>query len=94
MVKLTEKEIKKLCKKAGCHCPPYNEILGKYADTPEYLRQYIEGLGKKELFDKIKNKCSLWDTSDIRGSSETKSGDKWLSMDIVNKLEKKLLGKE
>ena len=53
-MKLTEKEIKKLCKKAGCHCPPYHEILGKYADTPEYLRQYIEGIGKKEIQEKLK----------------------------------------
>ena len=48
----------------------------------------------KEVFDKIENKSNLWDTDDIRGSSETKSGDKWLSMDIVKKLKFKLLGEK
>jgi len=36
----------------------------------------------------------LWDTDDIRGSSETKSGDKWLSMDIVKKIKEKTFKKE
>ncbi len=49
---------------------------------------------RKEVFDEIENKCSLWDTKDIRGSSETKSGDKWLSMNIIMKLKSKLLGKK
>ena len=46
---------------------------------------------KQEVFDDIENKCNLWDTNDIRGSSETKSGDKWLSMHIVKKLKQRHL---
>ena len=52
-LKLTEKEIKKLCEKAGCYCPPYEQILTEYADTPEYLRLYIKELGKKELIKQL-----------------------------------------
>lgn len=55
MMKLTEKEIKKLCKKAGCHCPSYEQILTEYANTPEYLRLYIKALGRKEdIFEEKK----------------------------------------
>ena len=48
---------------------------------------------KKEVFDDIENKCNLWDTDDVRGSLDTKSGDKWLSMNIVKKLKKRHLSK-
>ena len=49
---------------------------------------------KKEVFDDIEKECNLWDTDNIRGSSETKSGDKWLSMDIVKKIKEKTFKKE
>ena len=52
----------------------------------------IKREAKKEVFDDIETNCNIWDTDAIRGSSETKSGDKWLSMNIVKKLKKKHLG--
>ena len=57
-MELTKKEIKELCKKAGCYCPAYEQILTEYANTPEYLRQYIKGLGRKELISEEKIKIS------------------------------------
>ena len=45
----------------------------------------------KEVFDDIENNVNLWDTDDVRGSSETKSGDKWLSMNIIKQLKQRHL---
>ena len=95
MENLTEKQWKQIIKKEGCAFNPLYKTRGEYANLPMYMRVYISLLAKKEVFDEIENKCSIWDTDDVRGSPETKSGDKWLSMNIIKKLkERHLLKKE
>jgi len=56
--------------------------------VPSWL---IKEVKIEEVFEYIETKCNLWDTDDIRGSSETKSGDKWLSMNIVEKVKKRFI---
>jgi len=57
--------------------------------TTKKIMELCEECGNDKKFmkkvwiakDYITDKCNLWDTDDIRGSSETKSGDKWLFID-------------
>ena len=86
---MNKKQWKELCK--DCYCPPLNKALSEYANTPEYLRRLITEVKIEEVFEYIETKCNLWDTDDIRNSSETKSGDKWLSMNIVEKVKKRFI---
>ena len=50
----------------------------------------------KEIFELLQDKkrVSIWDTDDIRGSSEAKSGDKWLPMSVIKEVEKKCFENE
>ena len=53
-MKVTEKEIEKLCKEKGCYCPPYEQILTEYANTPEYLRLFIKIYDQNKILKKEK----------------------------------------
>ena len=46
--RLTDSEIKELCKEKGCYCPPINEIRQAIAETPLYLREIFEATGRKK----------------------------------------------
>jgi len=95
--------------------PPEHIIRLMYADTPSYLRKYIEKKAtqekdkeiavitsewndslneavkkaKQEVITELKNKCNIWDSAAIIGSSETKADDKWISLKSIEKFEKR-----
>ena len=52
-MKLTETEIKEICKrKPKCYCPEIYIVRGAVCDTPEFVRRYFMELGIKNLKQK------------------------------------------
>lgn len=58
---LTDNQWKKIIKKNGCKFNPLHIVRGEYADTPLYLRLYIELLERKKIFE-ILNRKKLCDS--------------------------------
>jgi len=42
------KQVKQICKKKGCYCPPDHKIFINIANTPLYLREYFKLKGKEK----------------------------------------------
>ena len=53
--KIKEEDFVKICnKKPPCFRPFLNKVLDDYANTPEYLRRYIEAKKDKEFLEFLK----------------------------------------